>query len=387
MRRPPKLLSILTAALFGSLFAASCSNDSTTTPPTPEFVSPWVEIALPDTLPKSVLMGIAFSGTRGLALGAQGSSQGYVLEFNGTSWQPQQLPTDVNDFPLAVAMDSAGKGVVVGARSDGGGSPVVFAERPDWTRVDLPMVFGGLQCVAVDASGTFLAAGPGGSTVLALSGTATGSWTQLSIPLPGDPQEKALVDLASRDGTWAGCGFDDGGQGDENSPFSVVLMNDGTGWDLLPGPGCGACGSREYRAVALNAQGALLLGGAITDFSAGADDEYTAFLALYDPGSESWTEIVLPAPGVLDRVNDILVTSTGDVYLACGLAHQSLIHHEPTGKTTVEWSSSEESITSLAEDALGNVYAVGVHNERVVGDPPGTYRIGPPFMLQRPAEL
>jgi hypothetical protein len=370
-----------------SLSFFSCSDDSTTTPDVPEFNSPWVEVALPDTLPKSVLMGIAFSGTRGLALGAQGSSQGYVLEFNGASWQPHPLPTDVNDFPLAVAMDAAGRGVVVGARSDGAGSPAVFAERPTWTRVPLPEVFGGLQCVAVDASGNFLAAGPGNSSVLALTGTATGSWTQLSIPLPGDPQEKALVDLASRAGTWAGCGFDDGGQGDETSPFSVVLRNDGTGWDLLSGPGCGGCGNREYRAVAINDRGALLLGGAKTDFSAGADDEYVAFLASYNPSREHWTEILLPESGVLDRVNDILVTTSGDVYLACGLDTQTLVHHHATGGNTIEWRSSEESLTALAEDEVGNVYAVGVHNERLPGDPPGTYRIGPPFMLRRPANL
>jgi hypothetical protein len=245
--------------------------------------------------------------------------------------------------------------------------------------VSLPPTSGALQALAVDAAGTFLATGPASSHLLALTGTAEGSWTTAPISLPGDPQEKSLVDLAYRSGTWAACGFDDGGNGDEDSPFSVVLMDDGSGWTLMKGIGCGACGNREYRAVAFNQQGALLLGGAITDFSAGAVDDYVAFLMQYDAVHDEWLEFVLPEAGTLDRVNDILVAANGDVYLACGESGSTLVHHYSTGETTIEWQSSDVRLQSLAEAENGDIYAVGLTAPQNSFTPT-------PFMLRRPAD-
>ncbi len=370
---------LLLAVLFASMLPVACSDGPTGPPPAS---SPWVEVSLPDTLPSSGLTSIAFKGSRGLALGSTGASGAkpdYVLESNGADWSVQSLPVNTDDFLLAVAIDGAGKGVIVGVNISSAGSPLVLAERPGWTRVALPATNGGLQAVTVDESGTFLAAGPGGASIFALSGTADGSWTTVSIPLPGDPQEKSLVDLAWHSGTWAGCGFDDGANGDEDSPFSVLLTDEGAGWILRKGLGCGGCGNREFRAVAFNQQGALLLGGAITDFSAGAVDDYVAFLMQYDAVHDEWLEFVLPEAGTLDRVNDILVAANGDVYLACGESGSALVHHYSTGETTIEWQSSDVRLQSLAEAENGDIYAVGLTAPQNSFTPT-------PYMLRRPAD-
>ena len=376
-----RILGILLATLLASVIGLACS-DGPSGPPLPE-QNAWTEVTLPDSLPVSALTSVAFQGLRGLALGSTGSmgaKPDYLLESNGSDWTMHALPVDTDDFLLKVAMNAEGKGVIVGANISGGGSPVVLAERPDWTRVSLPASNGGLQALAVDASGTFLATGPGGASVLALTGTADGTWTTESIPLPGDPQEKSLVDLAYRAGTWAACGFDDGANGDEDSPFNVVLANDGAGWSLLKGLGCGGCGNREYRAVAINQQGAILLGGAITDFSAGAQDDYVAFLSLYSPTTGEWTAIVLPHAGDLDRVNDILVASNGDVYLACGIDSTTLVHHYSSGVSTIEWSASDVIIQQLAEAPYGDICAVG-------SKAPQNSFAPTPFMIRRHLSL
>ncbi len=315
------------------------------------------------------------------ATGTSGTKPDYLLESDISHWTAHTLPVDSNDFLFGVAMDAAGKGVIVGANASGGGSPVVMAERPGWTRVTLPVTSHDLRAVAVDpSSGTFLATGSTGSNLLVLSGTADGSWTTVPIPSLGDPQDKSLVDVAYGSGTWVACGFDDGADGTEDSPFSLVLMDDGSGWTLLKGIGCGACGSRKYNAVAVNQAGAILLGGAITDNSAGAADELVAFLSQYDPVHDEWSEIDLPEAGALDQVNDILVAESGDIYLACGESSAALVRIAAAGGAAIEWHSSEVILQALAESWRGDIFAVGSR---------GPTNVFPrdPYMLWRPIQL
>jgi hypothetical protein len=381
MRTPIKYLLVFITILIASIFQLACSDDGTG-PGSGN--GPWEEFALPDSLPPSNLTSIAVRDTRILVLGTTGTGgtkPDYLLETDMFHWNKLSLPVDTDDFLFAVALDASGKGVLVGANSSGGGSPLVIAERPTWTRVSLPVSSHDLREVAVDASsGTFVATGSTGSNFLALSGTATGTWTQLSLPSLGDPQDKSLVDVAYGSGTWAACGFDDGADGTEDSPFSVVLMNDGSGWTLMKGLGCGACGNREYRAVAVNQAGAILLGGAITDFSTGAEDDYVAFLMQYDPVHDKWSEIVLPEAGALDRVDDILVAESGDIYLACGESNAALVRISSAGKPTIEWRGSEVLLEALAQSYRGDILAVGSK---------GPLNAFPrnPFMLWRPVSL
>lgn len=381
MRTASKYLIPLITILLASVLGLACSDDGTG--PGSE-KSSWKAFALPDSLPPSNLTSIAVTDARVLVLGATGTSgtkPDYLLESDISHWTAHTLPVDLNDFLFGVAMDAAGKGVIVGANASGGGSPVVMAERPGWTRVTLPVTSHDLRAVAVDpSSGTFRATGSTGSNLLVLSGTADGSWTTVLTPSLGDPQDKSLVDVAYGSGTWVACGFDDGADGTEDSPFSLVLMDDGSGWTLLKGIGCGACGSRKYYAVAVNQAGAILLGGAITDNSAGAADELVAFLSQYDPAHDKWSEIWLPEAGALDQVNDILVAESGDIYLACGESSAALVRIAAAGGATIEWHSSEVILQALAESWRGDIFAVGSKG-------PANEFPRDPYMLWRPLRL
>jgi hypothetical protein len=91
--------------------------------------------------------------------------------------------------------------------------------------------------------------------------------SRLGVPTPGDPHEKGITDLvADVDGIWA-CGWDDGGDGSADQPYRLLLRNTGSGWELRSTP-CGGCSNRPFEALAVNASGALFLGGAITGHSA-----------------------------------------------------------------------------------------------------------------------
>ncbi|TPW04777.1 MAG: hypothetical protein FD129_2855, partial [bacterium] len=70
-----------------------------------------------------------------------------------------------------------------------------------------------------------------------------------------------------------------------------------------------------------------------------------------------WAEIVLPEPGRLDRVNDILVATNGDIYLACGVEGSIILR--VSGTSMSEAALPDARIAQLAEAPDGSIWAAG----------------------------
>ena len=216
----------------------------------------------------------------------------------------------------------------------------------------------------------------------AFSGKANGSWSQVPMPFPGDTEDKLLIDLAYGHGRWAACGWDAGAPTGDASPYySVLFMNAGEGWRVIDVPKCEGCSLIDYRSVGIDQQGKILLGGSM---AVPGDDYLKPIFMSYDPVDSSWVSIPLPESELAQRVDDILVTTKGDVYLAC--APVGLVHLYPTGEGVIEWSGSA-IILSLAEASTGEIYAVG--SKPKPGEPydPILGYTPLPLMLRRPANL
>ena len=355
------LLAVLALPLLGALFGCS-EDESSPTDPCP-CESKWSAVELPPEASEGILSGIALRTNSSAAVGIDRMGNGLLLENTSRGWVVATSP-DLTSVSLGdVVIDGMGRRALVGAS----GTTVQWAltehENETWSEAIADPTGVGLYAVDVDDAGLFLAVGMGFQQFAAWRGRAEEVWTAVDIPAPGDPQEKALVDVSYGGGVWAACGFDDGGEGTVEQPYSMLMVDTGSGWDLVEAP-CGGCGNQEYRAIAVNGAGAVFLGGAVTDFSMGAEDPYVAFLRLYSPSTGDWTEIVLPDPGSLDRVNEILLAPGGDIYLACGLPERSSLVRLPAGASSadpenVEWSAEDVVLHGLASSGAGTVYAVG----------------------------
>jgi hypothetical protein len=329
----------------------ACSDDSRPINP-----SPWEDIEIVDAPSAGRFYSIAFSASRGLAAGAatEGTtSMPYLAErrSDGT-WRAETTATLPDSGVLsAVGFTSSGEAVVAGVDA---GVPTGFLldERNGWSRHDVP--FGGLAFAS--ASGVIRLAGSGQTTTV-LKSTAPDVWTPEPVPFPGAPQEKALADISVKDDVFIVCGFDDGGEGTIESPNSVVFQNANGTWERIDGP-CGGCSAQEFKAVLAMANGAFLLGGADTHFEAGAPDAYTAFLHLRT-SSGDWVSLVIPQPGRIDRVNDILIAGNGDTYLACGVESGFILRKPADGVFEEELAVPFARISSLAEGPDGSVWAAG----------------------------
>ena len=92
--------------------------------------------------------------------------------------------------------------------------------------------------------------------------------------------------------------------------------------------------------------------------SGGAADEYVAFL-LGRSASGDWVELILPQAGTLDRVNDILIASSG-LYLACGMGQTAhLVRAAPGSGPVLDVTLHDAQVECLAEDGDGIVWAAG----------------------------
>lgn len=377
--RVPRAL-LLVAALLPAALLLACSDDDPSSPgPLPPENSPWVEVELPAELPAGALTSIALRNNSSVAGGTADDGSAILLENSSQGWRVLEIDPKPQAQVWGLAIDGFGKRVLVGFTSTLRQVVLTEDENFNWSAaLPAPAPAGALLCVDVDDTGEFLAAGTQGSSLAAWTGAAGGSWSPVSIPTPGDPNDKALVDLAFGAGAWVACGYDDGGEGTIEKPYSLLMVDEGSGWELIAAL-CGGCGNQEYEAVAVSDQGTILLGGAVTDFAAGSEDEYTAFLRRYERDIEEWTEVVLPDPGALDRVNEILLVPGGDIYLACGESGEHSLVRLPAGGTSydpsnLEWHSAQAQIFGLAASGAGTVYAVGAKSEG------GTLR---PFMLSR----
>lgn len=344
-------------AAIGSLAVVSlvvgCGDDNPVSPKP----SPWSEVPMPEGVyGPGGLMGIAFHGDRGLVVGFQNATTigPLVLEASEGGWTPVAIPALTSTMlPVGVAFTSTGEAVLGGVDVQGS-TIALLDERNGWSRVDLGLI-GGIEGFA-GGGGALRAVGTSLHGVSLVS-TDADVWTADD---PGfittQANDKGLVDVAWHDGVFYACGFDDAADGSPQEPSNVVVQNDGTGWTRIESPV--EDGAWEPRAVAVTGDGVLLVGGAVTDFSAGSADPYVA--ALVARGTDgNWTTVSLPDPGTLDEVQDILVTSTGDLLLACGNYKIHFLEGNLSKGFTDEGPGTKGEIRSLAEDSTGTIYGCG----------------------------
>jgi hypothetical protein len=265
--------------------------------------------------------------------------------------RPAGVPLPTRALLSAAGFAPSGEALVAGADYDTQ-TGFILDERGGWSRHDF--AFGGVSFAT--APEIVRVAGYASNNNVVMKSSAPDVWIPESIPFPGPVNEHGIKDICVGDGVFYACGFDDGGDGSPEFPHQVLFQSDEAGgWVRIEVP-CGGCSDREFRAVAITSQGGLLLGGAITNFSGGSPDMYRAFLIHYTGGN--WEEIVLPEPGALDRVNDILVTTNGDIYLACGMETGFIVRLPVGGTGEREAAIPAARISALAQSAEA-IWAAG----------------------------
>ena len=335
----------------------SCSNDE----PTEPLPSGLESVTLAESPAGGAFLDIAFSGTRGIAVGAIASgvspNQTFTpylasLDPNGT-WVPDAtVPLPATGFLTAVSITSSGKAVIAGADASGL-SGFILDERNGWSQHSVPLA--GLSFASNDD--TLRLAGYSSSSEQAVISTSPDSWVTETLPFPVGQNERGVQDLSGSAGGWAACGFDDGGDGTPESPNSVLFLNQGMGWQRIS-VACGGCSNWEFRSVGVGQTGGVLLGGAETNF-AGGGDEYTASLLLRSVSGD-WASIVLPKPTDLKRVNDILIAQDGAVYLACGMGGTWYLMRWAAGGGIVRDATlTGARINRLAESPDGTIWVSG----------------------------
>lgn len=352
--------------LASSLLVVSCGEEAE-----PQVLTDqWEESTIFDAPAHGTFYSMAFSESLGLAAGetiemtpsATIHSPYLVTRASDDTWsQPAGAPFPPRALISAVGFAPNGGVLMAGVDYDTQ-SGFILDERGGWSRHNF--VFGGRAFAS--GSGVVRVAGAAAGNNSVLVSRAPDVWIPESLPFPGDGNERALVDISAGDGVLIACGFDDGGKGTPESPNSVVFRNDGGDWERLDAP-CGGCTNREFRTVAVTPTGAFFLGGAVTDFSAGAPDPYRAFL-LVSSRAGDWTEVVLPEPGKLDRINDILIAKDGDIYLACVVDGSIIVRMSGTSVSEAELPAAR--IAQLAEAPDGSIWAAGA----IVDEPSGISR-------------
>ncbi len=339
-----------------AVLLASCHHGATRPAP----AGPWEEVAVVRAPDRGAFMGLAFTAGRGLIVGAGFSGPTYtpvytpfaaLLQTSGV-WAPADgLPAPAGSFLTAAGIAPGGRFVAAGVAA----LPVpgfILEERDGWSRHDVP--FGGLAFAASGDTLRFAGAAAGNGQIRA--SIYPDIRTTETLPFPTAVNEHGLHDIAAGNGVWAACGFDDGGDGSPEEPNSVLFRNAGSGWERLDVP-CGGCSDREFDAVAVDANGVILLGGSITNFAGGAHD-YTAFLLMRSV-SGAWVEIALPQATALESVNDILLARNGDAYLACGQETASIVRW-PSGRGLEREAAIDSArVWRMAEASDGTVWAVG----------------------------
>jgi len=332
---------------------ASCGDDSPSS-------SLWEEVPLVDAPSEGAFYSLAFSGMRGLAAGYghDGSqSTGYLVSrMSDGTWSPDTgIPLPSVSVLAAVGFTPSGEAVLAGV--DYGPVPTGFVldQRGGWSRHDF--AFGGLAFASTPAI-LRVAGVSGTSSAVILKSSLPDVWSPEVLPFPSPGgNERGLNDVTASNGVFFVCGFDDAGDGNAVSPNSVLFRSDGDGWERIEAP-CGGCSNREFRSVAAKPAGGVFLGGAITDFSSGATDDYRAFLLSWSP-SGGWVEVVLPNPASLDRVNDILIAGNGDIYLACGVESTIIVRLPAGGSLERDGTIPGAVIRALAESSDGSIWAAG----------------------------
>lgn len=371
--RPPRLLRSITPGL--ALVLLSCAQD-----PDPAPGERWQPVALPPPNTRVLaLTGVTFDGAHGVVVGYSGQVFDLAVTTRAHAWETRDGGATWKLLPEPVAQNAEPAGVaLVGERilivGDYGGSgpaerrPLILeGDRTGWQRVELPVGTGRLLKVARESTdgARAMGLGPAGLDFVRLGNV---SWQRTEIGLEpafatGPPV--GVTDFVPcvpgpRSPICYACGFD----GPAGSRDVVLGMSD-TGWNRMETP-WGDMNIGRLSAVAVTPTGALLLGGQEVEAPAQGQPAFPLALLKLQSTDGGWVDIVLPHAAQLATVNDILVTSTGETFLACGSEALHLVHAGPGSPATDEGPGSSGRVTALAEGPGGTIWAAGEANGRAL---------------------
>jgi hypothetical protein len=198
--------------------------------------------------------------------------------------------------------------------------------------------------------------------------TAPGAWTFDDLPLTGT-NDSGFPDVDIRGDRAVACGYDDGAD-----TLQVILSRTTTtGWRKIQPAGPG---TRTYFCIALSEAGTIFVGG--IEGAGGMSPK--AFLAQRTADG-LWTELLLPDPGRLHGVMDILIARDGSIYLACmgegDDTTANLIHADTSGVRN-EITPFPGGLLQVAEAADGSIYAVGFRRDTQDGTTRGVMLVRSP---------
>ncbi len=343
----PVLILVLVLCLAG------CREDDPTTPV--GGAEPWQEVRLETDLGNSALLAVDFWPGGGMALGyglrgSAGAKAVYapsLLTLTGDGWSPvatDGLP-DVQAY-MDLALDGAGGLVLVGF--DSGDTGCRLVDDRGFPRQTLERQGAGL--LAVDGDGGFFVAGGHAPSGKLMTSLAFPTWTTDTLPLSGQG-ESGFVDVDVRGGVAVAVGFDDGADVIPVLLRRTVLE----GWQQVD---LGGVSRVTLHSVALTADGAIFAGG-VQD---AGGLEPRAWLAVRSAAG-GWTQIVLPDPGLVGAVNDILVTTSGSVVIACSgevSSNLATIFRADASGVVREVTPFAGHLFQLGEAADGRLFAVGM---------------------------
>lgn len=372
--KPSRLLRpILSPAPWLALALISCSKD-----PDPSPGERWQPVALPQANTRVLaLTGVAFDGAHGVVVGYSGQVFDLAVTTRAHAWETRDGGATWELLPEPVAQNPEPAGVVlVGERilivGDYGGTgaaerrPLILeGDRTGWQQVELPAGTGRLLKVAREFTdgARAMGLGPAGLDFVRLGNV---SWQRTEIGLEPAFAAGPTVGVTDfvpcvpgpRSPICYACGFDGPAGGRD-----VLLGMSDTGWNRMETPW------RDFdnlTAVAVTPTGALLLGGQEVDPPAQGHPAIPQALLKLQSTDGGWVDIVLPHAAQLATVNDILVTSTEETFLACGSEALHLLHVGPDAPATDEGPGTAGRVTTLAEGPGGTIWAVGEANGRAL---------------------
>ncbi len=326
--------ALLAAGVLALALLAGCSGDGGGTRPG---APGWSETALPGETRGYLLDGVAFHGSRGLAVGHSGEGSAirpWLVQTNGGAW----TAPDLEAIPRGGGLYAAGfgpDGNAVVAGSSVFFTPLLLDERGGWHEVDLGLAGGGLAAVAATGDSVRVVGGAVGG--MSLVRTGAGAWTNDGAGFTPEV-EVGLYGLASRDGSFLACGYAGG-------PDRPVIRRFAAGaWSAVPGPPDSL--GDAYYAVLPDADGSLWVGGT---------RDGRPFLAHRAGGA--WTTVSLGGY-TAGEVTGLLRTGAGDLLVSLSGASDQVLRREGSG-WAVEIHVTGGSAEALAEGPRGSVYAAG----------------------------
>lgn len=341
---------------------------------TKAFTSRWRQVPLDLTPGDSRAVAVDFTGSHGMAMvvvTASGGASVVAHDFfrlqAGGIWAPDH-PDDIRSgvMMLDLNVGTTGRTVLAGVQMSSPHSVVLDLRGPTPEYIEQ----NSLGMLTVDGEDAFMVAGgrsrSGGGGGLWTS-TSPGAWSFDDLPLTGI-NDSGFEDVYVRGNRAVACGYDDGAD-----TLQVILSRtDASEWEHIRTAGSFF---QTFECIALGDDGTIYVGGIEGAGSLTA----VAFVVQRSPAGD-WTELILPDPGRLHGVSDILIADDGSLYLACWGEGEdteaNVVRAGPDG-VVEDIIPFPGGLIQIGQSSAGDIYAVGFRRDPSTGAETGVMLMKP----------